>query len=196
MEHQLTPEEFRILLKGMKASFPADWFVPNEESASIWYRHLWDIPYNILSLGVSKLIMTAKKPPTVAEVREAAKEFMPTEECLGCLGEQESWALVRKAVANSNYHAKKEFDKLPAVVQKAVGCPQNLAEWAMMDIDTFESVQQSQFLRAFRAAEARQHEVSLLSAPLRERLLEARGEALNAIGQAKALTKEESDGNT
>lgn len=187
MGNSLTIEEFRTLLKGMKAAFPDDWFVPSEDSASTWYRHLNDLPYRALSPGISKIIMTFKKPPTVADIREAALEFIPTKKQLG---EQEAWALVRKAVSNSNYHSQEEFDRLPDVIQKAVGAPRNLAEWAVMDIDTFESVQQSQFLRAFRAAEARQREVHLLSPAIQNALTEAQKKALEIIGQQKALTED------
>lgn len=180
MEHRLTKEQFMPLLMGLKATYPQDWFIPSEESANIWYRHLMDIPYEALSLAVSFYMMTEKKEPTIAALREKAQQYMPKEKELG---EQEAWALVRKAVRNSSYHAQEEFDKLPEVIQKAVGSPLNLAEWAMMDLDDFETVQQSQFLRSFRVAQERRKETQLLSPALQKKIQEA----MLAADKSKAI---------
>lgn len=192
MEYRLTEEKFKTLLKGLKATYPQDWFIPNEAAANVWYRHLMDIPYEALSAAISAYIMTEKKEPTIAAIREKAKQYIPTEKELG---EQEAWAMIRKAVRNSNYHAQEEFDKLPEVLQKAVGNPANLAEWAAMDLDTFESVQQSQFLRSFRVVKERKKEVQLLSPALQAKLSEVSAK-LTAKETKSLEQKGGSDDNT
>ena len=70
----------------------------------------------------------------------------------------EAWALVSLAIRNANYHAEEEFDKLPAIVQKAVGSPATLREWASMDSNTVHSVEQSNFMRTYDAVAKRVRE--------------------------------------
>ena len=55
-------------------------------------------------------------------------------------------------------------------VQKAVGSPGNLKDMATMEIDTVNSVIQSNFLRNYRAVKTREREQMVLSAAVRERL--------------------------
>ena len=178
MAAPLTWAQFVPLLNGLKATYTREGFIATEESANIWYRHLMDIPYEALSLAASAYMMTGKKEPTIADLREKAQQYMPKEKELG---EQEAWALVRKAVRNSSYHSEEEFSKLPEVIQKAVGTPLNLAEWARMDLDDFETVQQSQFLRSFRVARDRRKEVQLLSPALQKKILALQAEKAKAI---------------
>lgn len=175
MEYPLDRDKFKQLIKGLRTTYPSDWFIPNEEAANIWYRCLMDLPYEALANGVSKWIMTSSKEPTVADLRKAAMEFIPKP--APELNEQQACALVRKAVRASGWHAKEEFDKLPEICQKAVGSPENLEEWSQMDIDSFESVQMSQFLRNFRVVQNREQEVAQLSPAVQKRLALAMSEA-------------------
>lgn len=184
MEVKLSEEEFRTILKGLKNTYPADWFIPNEDAAKTWYRLLMDIPYRALSLGATKYMQSSPKEPTPADIRKAAMEFVPKEEPQ--LTEQEAWMLVRHAVENSGYHSEEEFDKLPEVVQKAVVSPRNLEIWGMMDEDDFNTVQQSQFLRTFRAVQQRQQELDQLSPAVRSHMQIA----MNVFEQARIAKKE------
>ena len=61
----------------------------------------------------------------------------------------EAWSLVRRAIQNSLYHADEEYSKLPPIVQKAVGSPDNLRGWAAMDAATVSSVTASNFIRTY-----------------------------------------------
>ena len=49
------------------------------------------------------------------------------------MSDMEAWATVRKAIRNSNYHAREEFDLLPELVKSVVVTPENLIEWAKLD---------------------------------------------------------------
>lgn len=71
------------------------------------------------------------------------------------LGELEAWGLVRKAIRNGVYGAEEEFSKLPDEARLALGSPGQLRDWAMMSVDSVDSVAQSNFLRAYRSAVAR-----------------------------------------
>ena len=59
--------------------------------------------------------------------------------------------MVSKALTNGIYGWREEYDKLPPMVQRAVGRAENLREWAQMDAETVQSVIHSHFLRAYNA---------------------------------------------
>ena len=64
--------------------------------------------------------------------------------------EIEAWSLVSKALRRITYYAESEFDKLPEIVQKAVGSPSMLRNWAQTDMQSVENVVQSNFMRTYR----------------------------------------------
>jgi hypothetical protein len=80
--------------------------------------------------------------------------------------------LVSKALRNGYYGAEQEFEKLPPLVQRAVGQPSNLRQWATTDIDSIENVIQSNFLRTYRAVLNRDKDKQKLNASLRHQLPE------------------------
>ena len=70
--------------------------------------------------------------------------------------------MVSKACSNGIYGYREEFAKLPPEVQRAVGAPEQLREWAMMDSDTVQSVVASNFQRNYRASQTRAREQAKL----------------------------------
>lgn len=100
--------------------------------------------------------------------------------------EMEAWGMVNRALSNSSYHAKEEFDKLPLVVQKTLGRFEVLQEWAGMEIDTVQSVIQSNFIRNYRTVLQREKERNKLPTRLRE-ILEAAGAKMTGIGTSGLL---------
>lgn len=68
----------------------------------------------------------------------------------------EAWALVRRAVNVPWDQFEASYATLPRVVQIAVGSPESLKELAQMDMQQFETVAQSNFLRMYEAARRRE----------------------------------------
>ena len=165
-------DEFKILVKSMKAVYAQPTFLPDQDAFNVLYALLKDLPYELASMAVQKHMLTEKFPPTIADLRAKANEVVerPAEE----MSELEAWALVRKAIGNSNYHAEEEFARLPEVCRIAVGSPANLREWAMMDSDQVATVEQSHFIRNYRAAAKRMTEDRKLPSAFRERIAEHR----------------------
>ena len=75
--------------------------------------------------------------------------------------------MVSKALRNGLYGSDSEFDKLPKNVQKAVGCPENLRNWAMTEEKTLETVVMSQFLSAYKTILKREKEIAMIPPELR-----------------------------
>lgn len=149
-------ERFKVLVKAMKATYPQDTFIPDKDAFDVWYSMLQDLPYEVCSLAIQKYIMTRKFPPTIADIREMATEAMQRD--LMPISELEAWAIVKKAISNSGYNSVEEFNKLPEVCQIAVGNPSNLREWAMMNTEQVDTIEQSHFIKSYRSAAMRMSE--------------------------------------
>lgn len=128
--------------------------------AELWAVLFADTPYELVDSGLRAYLRSDKSgfPPTVGQINGLIHDISDKQ-----LPVLKAWALVRKAVRNSTYHADEEFAKLPPTVQKAVGRPANLHEWAAMeDPEAFETVVQSNFGRSYSAAVKREQTEALI----------------------------------
>lgn len=82
--------------------------------------------------------------------------------------ELNAWRIVKKALSNSSYNSKQEFDKLPATIQKAIGGADMLKVWASIPIDELETVVQSNFMRSYRAKVKNEKEYAALPGSIKE----------------------------
>lgn len=72
----MTLDEFKILVKGLKAVYTKDNFLPDADSIRIWYQLLGDIQYEVLSVAIQKYIVTNVFPPTIADLRGISAEVV------------------------------------------------------------------------------------------------------------------------
>lgn len=92
---------------------------------------------------------------TTSPVREIKAELPDKEE----LTADEAWELVEKAIRNSHAHAHAaaaEFGKLPPLVRKVVGRPEQLWDWYLV-LDKWRDEVESNFREAFRSAMEREN---------------------------------------
>lgn len=86
--------EFKVLVKGMKAVYPQSWFLPDADSVKIWFQLLKDLDYQVANVAVQKYILTNKKEPTIADIREYASTVT-----VGALPEwSDGWEQVLRAI--------------------------------------------------------------------------------------------------
>lgn len=148
----MTKQEFSVLAMAIKAVYPN--MLPDNGAMDVWYRMLQDLDYESASIALQTHMMTSRFPPTIADIRGGCTK---REE----LSEMEAWALTLKAIRNGLYGAEEEFAKLPEIVQKTVGSPAVLREWAGTNCGS-GSVTESNFLRAYRTqAERAKHEAQI-----------------------------------
>lgn len=176
-------DEFKQLVKGMKAVYAQPTFIPDQDAFNVWYELLKDLQYKHANIAIQKYMLTEVFPPTIASIRKIASEVVqkPPDE----ISELEAWNIVRKAIGNSGYHAEEEFAKLPKVCQLAVGSPANLREWAMMDSDTVGTVEQSHFIRNYRTMAKRIAEDNCIPEGLRNLIEQSRTEYTQLESRAK-----------
>lgn len=137
-------EEFMNIAAIMKAVYTFPGFLPDDKAITIWFGLLKDMDYKEALQNLQYFMQTETRQPTPADIRRnpVAKE----QSC----SEGEAWTMVYKALCNSNYHALEEFDRLPPMVQRAVGSPDQLRIWAA-DPEFNEGVAASNFKRSYRA---------------------------------------------
>ena len=159
----MTREQFKVLVKAMKAVYTNPGFIPDQDAFDVWYSMLKDLDYAIASRAVQMHLQTEESPPTVAGIRKQSAKLKADE--TDDLNETDAWSLVLKAIRRSTYYSEEEFAKLPATVQRAVASPKQLWEWATLeDVDGKTlTVIQSNFQRTFRMEQQRERERNKLS---------------------------------
>ena len=159
----MTREQFKVLVKAMKAVYTNPGFIPDQDAFDVWYSMLKDLDYAIASRAVQMHLQTEETPPTVSGIRKQFAKLKADE--ADDLNETAAWSLVLKAIRRSTYYSEEEFAKLPATVQRAVASPKQLREWATLeDVDGKTlTVIQSNFQRTFRVEQQRERERSKLS---------------------------------
>ena len=159
----MTKDQFKILVKAMKAVYTNPGFIPDNDAFDVWYSMLKDLDYALASRSVQMHMQTEETPPTVAGIRKQSAKLKADE--TDDLNETAAWSLVLKAIRRSTYYSDEEFAKLPPVVQRAVSSPRQLREWATLeDVDGKTlTVIQSNFQRTFRAEQQKERERNKLS---------------------------------
>jgi hypothetical protein len=104
----VTRDDFKILVKGMKAIYADPKFIPDKDVFDVWYALMNDLEYEYLNLAIQKHMISSKFPPTPADIREQYQSLIDPEE----MNEMEAWNLVSKAIRNSGYNYEEEFLKL------------------------------------------------------------------------------------
>ena len=155
----MTKEQFSLMVKGMKAVYTDPKFIPDKAAFETWYALLADLEYKTANIALQKYMMTNHFPPTPADIRNNI-------EVPEGMNSNEAWSLVFKAVRNASYHAQEEYDKLPSIVQKAVGSADSLRSMAL-DANFNEGVEKSHFTRVYDTLQARAKQDSKLPIGLR-----------------------------
>lgn len=156
----MTRDEAKRIVMIIKTAYPN--YRPDDLTAAVnaWATILKDYDYNDVVTGLTAYITTDTTgfPPSMGQV---IAKIHVVDEYTG-LNEMEAWALVSKALRNGYYGAEKEFSALPPLVQKAVGTPDNLRNWATSDVESVENVIQSNFMRTYRTVIKRENEYKRL----------------------------------
>lgn len=118
------------------------------ETVDVWNMMLENCTYEQVSVALKAYVFsdTSGFAPSIGQLINKLHEVQSPQE----LNEMEAWMLVSKALRNGYYGAVEEFNKLPPLVQKAVGSPDNLRNWALTDSKSIENVVQSNFMRTYR----------------------------------------------
>lgn len=167
-------EEFKKLVKGMKAVYTSQSFLPDAESVKIWYQLLKDIPYEVLRVAVQKHMLTNRFPPTVAELRQGTVESVK-----GKKDWSNGWEQFRQAVRRFGYYQQEEalasMDEVTRRAVKRLGWKELcMSENIMQDRANFRMVYEQEQNRAMERA--------MLPEGLRKQMDALQSGVLKAIG--------------
>lgn len=140
-----------------------------QQAVTVWADMFADDPFDVVVMAVKSLIATSKYIPNIADVKEKIQELTTAPQ----MSELEAWERIAKAIKNGYYGAQEEFDKLPPILQKLVGSPAQLREWALMDTSQIQTVVSSNFMRSYRVTSKRESELAALPQDVRNMMLES-----------------------
>lgn len=154
----MTIEDTQKVLAYVTAAYPRYFAHVTAESArnmiTVWTDTLADYSMEAVMAGVRGYISAENSgfPPAPGQIIGYIHMVGNPADKSGT----EAWALVRRAVNVPWDQFEASFATLPRVVQIAVGSPESLKELAQMDMQQFETVAQSNFLRMYEAARRRE----------------------------------------
>lgn len=149
----MTRDETEMIFSVLEAAYPRFYRqIGSDERRDVlrlWFNMFEGDEGNAVGAALKAFIAMDTKgfPPSIGQIKEKLVKLKNP----GLPDEAQAWVLVHRAIQNSGWHAKEEFDKLPPIVQKAVGHSSVLKDWAMQDQDEVNTVIASNFQRAYRA---------------------------------------------
>lgn len=161
----MTREDVQDLLMMVQAVYPN--YNPPSKTAAVnaWLMCLGEYDNKVVQLAFTTYMTTNTSgfPPVPGQLVEIMQVLTQPSE----LNELEAWSIVRKALRNCGYNSEQEFAKLPIVVQKAVGTPQQLKIWAC-DSEFNENVVSSNFIKTYRTEVKRATELNKMPSDVKK----------------------------
>lgn len=160
----MTMQETAQIMDILQIAYPQFYAGKNapdpRKALSLWASMFAEEEVLTVAAAVKAIIAANKSnfPPSIGEVKEMVRKITQPQE----MTESEAWSLVRKALSRSLYNSVEEYSKLPPILQRLVGSPNQLREWAMMDVETVQSVVSSNVQRSYRARAKSQREYDAL----------------------------------
>ena len=163
----MTVKEATKLCFVVQKSYPKYFEKYNKDDTQVmidmWTKVSEGYSYEQMNAGLIQFMRSDDKgfPPTVGQVISQVERLRPQDAT--AMTEAEAWSIIHAAICDSTYHAQERFDSLPPVLQRAVGSPQNLKEWAMMEDGELKlPVIESNVMRSFKAAAKMEREERLI----------------------------------
>lgn len=197
-------DETLAIMGVLKAAYPSYYRDMNRRDAegvvSLWAAMFADEPAELVASAVKAHIATDTKgfPPHIGAIKTAIVNLTKPQELE--MSEMEAWSLVRKAIhgAYTEEWSRKDryggrngaeyhFDRLPPLLQRIVGGPEQLAAWNRLDGDEIDTVIQSNFMRSFRAKAANERELLALPQDIRKKMEQLAGGMNMELESGKAL---------
>lgn len=162
----MTRDEAKKILMVIESAYP-NYKPPNKTNAiDVWNLMLEEYTYQQVSVALKSYILsdTAGFPPSIGQLVDKLQTIHNHN---SYLNELEAWGLVSKALRNGINGAEEEFEKLPPMVQKTVGSPSQLRNWAMTDERSVENVIQSNFIKTYKNVCSKEKELYKMPTKIR-----------------------------
>ena len=156
----MTKQETMAIMAILREAYPIYYRDKTKDeiitSVNLWAEMFADDDVNIVKASIKAFIASDTKgfPPVIGQIKHQIQKLITTEE----MTEVHAWDLVSKAIRNGTYGSEEEFEKLPTVIQKAIGSPDRLREWSGVEPSEVQTVVASNFMRSYRAKLAHEQE--------------------------------------
>ena len=166
----MTRGETTQILAILKRAYPVFYKGLTKQDADgivdLWHGMFEEDDVLLVINAIKAFIATDDKgyPPVIGVIKRKMREICQPE----IMTELEAWNYIKKAVSNSLYNSKQEYDKLPPSIQKLVGNHNVLKEWASIETGQLDTVVQSNFMRSFKARAEKEKEYMALPRSVRE----------------------------
>lgn len=159
----MTKQETTQILALLNAAYPAFYSKMSRMEIdgviALWAEMFVDDDFGLVKYALKELIAThTGYPPDIAALKSKIAEI--TQAATDKPTHEELWQMLKAAASNGFYGAAQEFEKLPPVLKRYVGSPATLREYAMIDADTFNTVNHGQFLKQIKVIEDREEYAS------------------------------------
>lgn len=186
----MTREETKKLIRVIASTYP-NWKPENlSDTVDAWCWSLEDYPFEAIQASY-KIYIRTDKSGFAPSVNQLITNLSKARE-LDSLSEGQAWALVKRAIQDGNYHSEERFNELPEIVQKAVGSPNMIRQWAMTDSDEVNTVIMSNFQRTYSVMVKRENDKASISPELLD-LTRTLAERLSAPRQNALTVSDDED---
>lgn len=170
----MTKQDAAEALTIIAATYPN--YKPNKAAAvEVWASIFSNVPYDSVKMAVTSYIASDDKgfapvPGQIIGILKAISEGTTSDTAA------EAWEQVRGAMMRGSYLTENgyswdtEFAKLPPLVQRCVGSPGSLEEWAHEDSKTTETVHRSNFMRTYTALSQKEESMSRFTPEAKARI--------------------------
>lgn len=139
---------------------------------AVWFNTFSEYPAELVMAGIQGYISsdTSGFPPSPGQVMKVIQNITRQQDMTG----MEAWSLVKKAVNSARDKYEEVFNNLPPLIQKVIGGHHQLLTWGNVREEEFETVIQSNFMRAYEAEKQRQSQIEMIPERIRKMIPEGR----------------------
>ena len=171
MSRQELLQIFALLEANYEPQFAKKTDLNKRAMVNLWEEHFIDKDYNLVKAAVNAYISTDTTGfvPNVGQINEQIRKLTNPDQ----MTEQEAVALIIKAARNGTYGAEEEFEKLPPVLKRLAGSPEQIRLWARMDEDELNTVVASNLMRSYKVLAKNEEAQQTLPSSVRAMLEQA-----------------------
>ena len=160
----MTKAETITLIQTLVVYYPASRIKADELTVNLYWEALQDLPGELVSAAVRRMVAMLKFPPSVADIREAVAKAV--QEAQGAPSAGEAWARVKRAIGlYGSYQGELARDYLGADLWRAV---EYVGGWHELCLsEDPETVKSAQFSRRYEAMLQQQRERVQIPASVR-----------------------------
>jgi hypothetical protein len=175
----VTEQETKSVLSYLNATWDMAKDKDPRQVLAVWQDIFREDDAKLVQAAVKLYVNQERFAPKPADIRAKMKDLLSGREQT----EMEAWNLVRRAIRGASMEswsrtltengpgkpsAVVAFEKLPHEIQTVVGCPEQLANWEMLDSKQLDTVVQSNFMRSYRSVIEDKERMEMLPEGMRQ----------------------------